>query len=106
MVDHFCFSSAKEFQDTISTLNFNDGVQEVFDSGFLCQTLYSEPQEWLCAFLPIEVRNKITHVLLIGKTGSEQFGVEDLDTFLGLASLVGATAQRLASQQGKFFELS
>lgn len=74
-------------------------IVEVLDSGFLTLQPLDGPVPLSVAFLPIRQQSQVTKVMLVGHRMAKTFPKSLLDVYLGVASLVGTTATRLASER-------
>jgi PAS domain S-box-containing protein len=98
VVRHWTFSTELGKRTDFAT-EVQEDIADVLDSGFLTwRFISSSPEPLIVAFLPITQKNQVTRVLLVGHRTSELLPKDLLNVYLALAGLVGATAERLASE--------
>lgn len=74
-------------------------IEEVLETGFLTSRLVSLSTEHLSlALLPLALEHTVTRVLIVGHRMAEPLPRDLLNTYLGVASLVGTTTARVASE--------
>jgi signal transduction histidine kinase/CheY-like chemotaxis protein len=74
-------------------------IGEVLETGFLSSRLITlSPEPLSLALLPIAQEHTVTKVLLVGHKMAAPLPKELLNTYLGVASLVGTTTARLVSE--------
>ena len=63
-------------------------IEEVMNNGFLASEIISLPERHAVAVLPISHHHQIVAVIAVGYCREDPMSREELDTFLGVASLV------------------
>ena len=74
-------------------------VDEVIRDGFLASEMFDLPERHAIAFLPVSHDNQVVAVLAVGHCQDSRLGKEELNTYLGVASLLETILAEKISEQ-------
>jgi signal transduction histidine kinase len=95
---HHITLPAEISRDHIETKDFQETVIEVLETGFLAQRVIPAQLPHTIVFLPINIANETTAVLLVGHATAIPISPELLNVYLAVSGLAGTTITRLNSE--------
>ncbi len=95
---HWTHGKEKCCADAATTVEIEEDVADVLESGFLAMRQVLAPEPCAMLFLPMTHRNQTTAVVAVGHNGLMRFSEELTNAYLSVAGLAGTMFARLVAE--------